>query len=108
DVSKAEHAGCAAKLALADGRQGRRAGMLGVSWRMAAVTATLTARCRHQGNVHAFRRILRQRAAETQRFIVRVREHGHQPTVPHEVVILADPSVNHAVSGSSLFSSRLS
>src|SRR5262249_61755153 len=46
DVSKAEHAGCAAKLALADGRQGRRAGMLRVSWRMAAVTATLTARSR--------------------------------------------------------------
>jgi hypothetical protein len=46
---------------------------------VATEAATVAARRGDEEHVHAFRRVLRQRAAHSQRFIVGMGEHGQQP-----------------------------
>ena len=57
-------------------------GMLGRTGPMPAVSAGIAARGGQQKDVDAFGRVLRQRAADAQRFVVGMGEHREQPRCP--------------------------
>jgi len=87
--SHPQHRRRRAQFRFADFRQRQRAGMLRIAGTMAAVTAGVAACGGQQKDVHAFGRVFRQRASRAQRLVVRVREHGHQPSSLHEILILS-------------------
>ena len=57
---------------------------------MAAVAAAVAARGGQQKDIDAFGRVFRERAADTQRFVIGVRQHGHQSRSLHGRPILRD------------------
>ena len=81
-----EHGGSGTQLRLPHLRERFWTGMPGIVRTMTAVASAVAAGGGEQKHVNAFGRVLGERAADAERLIVWVREHGHQLRSRHRGV----------------------